>query len=192
LGVSLYARDGRASAYGKYFDLKQTVECGRDSQRFGRFYDYGYRERGVLCGQRVRSGYRVYAYPRWYIWSEVNRPQYSHHNYNSVNVGVYYDTPSHPNRHIDNRYDNGVKYQGRPNNRTNYENTPHSPVRLHTDTPNRPSHTNTNNNRTPQNTTTHTNSTNSSHHNTDSNNNSHHHNTHNHNDDTDTPSRRHN
>jgi hypothetical protein len=59
-----------ASGNGKYVDLKQTLECSRDKNTYGEYYDYGYWSGGAWCGQQGKSGYWVYQYPKWYVWSQ--------------------------------------------------------------------------------------------------------------------------
>ncbi len=131
---SLYARDGFSSAHGKYVGLKQVLECRHDRHQYGDYYDYGYWEGGPWCGEYGKRGYWVYDYPNWYIWRS-KRPHHVHNpyndhdrydhgydyepSYNSVTVGVTYDTP--PKHHINNntRYINGERYQGRPDGNRN-------------------------------------------------------------------------
>ena len=66
-------QEGRASVDGKYTNLVQVMECRRDSATYGNFRDYGYWRGGSWCGQRVRAGYWVWVYPKWYVWSRKSR-----------------------------------------------------------------------------------------------------------------------
>ena len=68
LFVNVEARGTKGSAYGKYYNLKQTLTCYRDKSTYGRYRDYGYWGGGPWCGQYGKSGYWVYSYPKWYVW----------------------------------------------------------------------------------------------------------------------------
>ncbi len=61
-----------AAVKGKYSGLLQIVNCPEDRNRYGRFRDEGFRSSGALCNVNVKSGYRVWASPKWYIWSNNN------------------------------------------------------------------------------------------------------------------------
>jgi len=116
--ASLYGRGDASSAYGKYVGLKQVIECRHDRAVYGRYQDYGYRQRDVRCRQMGKGGYWVYDYPRWYIWRDVRVSHYEerpYHDSPSVEIGVHYNGTTPPNRHIhNNRYDNGRNYHATP------------------------------------------------------------------------------
>ncbi|MGK7875462.1 MAG: hypothetical protein AB4426_19825 [Xenococcaceae cyanobacterium] len=57
-----------ASAYNKYYNLLQVLNCPRDRGTYGDFNDYGYWGGGSWCGQQGRAGYWVWVYPNWYVW----------------------------------------------------------------------------------------------------------------------------
>jgi hypothetical protein len=62
------------SANGKYDDLKKTLYVPDDENRFGSFYDWGYRTTTSYAGFRnIPRGYWVYAAPYWYIWEEESK-----------------------------------------------------------------------------------------------------------------------
>ncbi len=63
----------KASVYGKYYSLKQTLTCRSDGATYGNYKDYGYWSGGNWCGQRGQSGYWVWVYPKWYVWGHKNR-----------------------------------------------------------------------------------------------------------------------
>lgn len=65
--------DGSTSAGGKYENLIQVLPCPSDKSKYGEFNDYGYWEGGTWCGQSGRSGYWVWAAPKWYVWEKKLR-----------------------------------------------------------------------------------------------------------------------
>lgn len=65
--------DGTKSAGGKYENLIQVLPCPSDKAKYGEFNDYGYWEGGSWCGQSGRSGYWVWASPKWYVWEKKVR-----------------------------------------------------------------------------------------------------------------------
>jgi len=67
--------DDPTSAYGKYQDLIQVVECEKDRDRYGDYHDYGYWAGKTWCGTRVSPGFWVYVYPNWYIWKKNIPPE---------------------------------------------------------------------------------------------------------------------
>ncbi|MEM6255503.1 MAG: hypothetical protein AAF821_21520 [Cyanobacteria bacterium P01_D01_bin.156] len=58
------------SAYGKYRNLLQVLNCPADGVTYGYFHDYGYWDGGAWCGQQGMPGYWVWTAPNWYVWQD--------------------------------------------------------------------------------------------------------------------------
>lgn len=64
--------ESRASVDGKYQDLIQEVNCPKDANIYGEFYDYGYWSGTKWCNQNTKPGYWVWVKPVWYIWNSIS------------------------------------------------------------------------------------------------------------------------
>lgn len=60
------------SVNGKYSGLVQTINCPKDTAKYGSFTDYGYWGGGTWCGRKGKAGYWVWSAPNWYVWSNAN------------------------------------------------------------------------------------------------------------------------
>ena len=69
ISINSFAQEIKtASANGKYDELIQELSCPQDSEKYGKFKDYGYWEGGLWCGQQGQAGYWVWLKPTWYVW----------------------------------------------------------------------------------------------------------------------------
>jgi len=62
------AEPEHSSVQGRYSGLMQKISCPSDRELYGQFFDYGWWSAASYCGQRVVSGWWVYAEPYWYVW----------------------------------------------------------------------------------------------------------------------------
>ncbi|MBT9311588.1 hypothetical protein [Leptothoe kymatousa] len=64
------------SAYSKYRNLLQVLNCPEDGAVYGNFHDYGYWDGGAWCGEQGAAGYWVWSAPNWYVWQD-KVPEYA-------------------------------------------------------------------------------------------------------------------
>ena len=59
----------KASVNGKYSELLNVIDVPADRNKYGEFYELGYKKWTKYSGYRdLEKGYWVYVYPSWYIW----------------------------------------------------------------------------------------------------------------------------
>ncbi|MBN1573768.1 MAG: hypothetical protein JW984_11285 [Deltaproteobacteria bacterium] len=97
----------KASVNGKYSDLTNVIDVPDDRNKYGDFYELGYKEwRKYKDYKDLEYGYWVYVYPSWYIWKKKT----------SDEEGPIYDKAS-----IDSKYRGLLKTLNVPDDRYSYK-----------------------------------------------------------------------